>query len=107
MDRLVYGAGCRQQEDRLDDGPRVRAVRRVVPELDFDGGVLRVGPGDAFRADDDAHRAAFEADPALGAEVVHLRDAAADMRDFAQAVKDNPTLLLLSSDRSSDKRIGR
>lgn len=37
----------------------------------------------------------------------HLRDAAADMRDFAQAVKDNPTLLLLSSDRSSDKRIGR
>ena len=37
----------------------------------------------------------------------HLRDAAADMRDFAQSIKDNPTLLLLSSDRSSDKRIGR
>ena len=37
----------------------------------------------------------------------HLRDAAADMRDFAQSIKDNPTLLLLSTDRSSDKRIGR
>jgi phospholipid/cholesterol/gamma-HCH transport system substrate-binding protein len=37
----------------------------------------------------------------------HLRDAAADMADFSQAVKENPTLLMFSSDRSSDGRIGK
>ncbi len=37
----------------------------------------------------------------------HLRDAAADMADFSLAVKENPTLLMFSSDRSSDRRIGK
>lgn len=37
----------------------------------------------------------------------HLRDASADMADFSLAVKENPTLLMFSSDRSSDRRIGK
>lgn len=37
----------------------------------------------------------------------HLRDAAADLRDFSQAVKDNPTLLMFSADHASDRRIGK
>lgn len=37
----------------------------------------------------------------------HLRDAAADLADFSQTVKDNPTLLMFSGDRSSDRRIGK
>jgi len=37
----------------------------------------------------------------------HLRDAAADLRDFAQAVKDNPTLLMFTSEQGSDRRIGK
>lgn len=37
----------------------------------------------------------------------HLRDASADMRDFAQAIKENPTLLMFSVDHASDRRIGK
>lgn len=36
-----------------------------------------------------------------------LRDASADLRDFAQAIKDNPMLLMFSGDATSDKRIGK
>ncbi len=36
-----------------------------------------------------------------------LRDASADLRDFAQAIKDNPMLLMFSGDEKSDKRIGK
>ena len=37
----------------------------------------------------------------------HLRDASADFSDFAQAVKENPTLLMFSADKQSDRRIGK
>ncbi len=37
----------------------------------------------------------------------HLRDAAADLRDFAQAVKDNPTTLMFTSEQGSDRKIGK
>ena len=37
----------------------------------------------------------------------HLRDASADLGDFAQAVKENPTLLMFSGDKQSDRRIGK
>lgn len=37
----------------------------------------------------------------------HLRDASADLSDFSQAVKENPTLLMFSSDKQSDRRIGK
>ncbi|MBI3180033.1 MAG: MCE family protein [Deltaproteobacteria bacterium] len=37
----------------------------------------------------------------------HLREAAADMRDFSQAVKDNPTLLMFSGEHANDGRIGK
>ncbi len=37
----------------------------------------------------------------------HLRDAAADLRDFSQAVKDNPTLLMFSGETANDGRIGK
>lgn len=37
----------------------------------------------------------------------HLRDASADVADFSQAIKENPTLLMFSGDRSSDARIGK
>ena len=36
-----------------------------------------------------------------------LRDASADLRDFSQAIKDNPMLLMFSGDDKSDKRIGK
>jgi hypothetical protein len=74
---MVDRAGGAQQHSGLDDRPGVGAVGRVVAELDFDGGVLGVGPGDALGADDDAHRAALESDPPLGAEVVDLGHASA------------------------------
>ena len=37
----------------------------------------------------------------------HLRDASADLSDFSQAVKENPTLLMFSADKQSDRRIGK
>ncbi len=37
----------------------------------------------------------------------HLRDASADLSDFSQAVKENPTLLMFSGDKQSDRRIGK
>ena len=37
----------------------------------------------------------------------HLRDASADLSDFSQAVKENPTLLMFNTDRQSDRRIGK
>ena len=74
---MVGGAGGSQQDDRLDDRPSEGAVGRVVAELHAHGRVVRVGPRDALGAQDDAQRAAFEADPALGVQVVDLRHAAA------------------------------
>ncbi len=37
----------------------------------------------------------------------HLRDASADLGDFSQAIKENPTLLMFSGDKQSDRRIGK
>lgn len=37
----------------------------------------------------------------------HLRDASADLSDFSQAIKENPTLLMFSADKQSDRRIGK
>jgi phospholipid/cholesterol/gamma-HCH transport system substrate-binding protein len=37
----------------------------------------------------------------------HLRDASADLSDFAQAVKENPTLLMFNADNRSDRKIGK
>ena len=37
----------------------------------------------------------------------HLRDASADLSDFSQAIKENPTLLMFSGSGASDRRIGK
>lgn len=37
----------------------------------------------------------------------HLRDASADLSDFSQAIKENPTLLMFSADHQSDSKIGK
>jgi phospholipid/cholesterol/gamma-HCH transport system substrate-binding protein len=37
----------------------------------------------------------------------HVRDSTADLADFSQAIKDNPSLLMFSAEHASDRTIGR
>lgn len=90
---------------------------KVVTELDAVAVELRktVGPkGEAVQTlakvdklVDGLNMVVLRSQSDIDVTLRHLRDAAADMADFSQAVKENPTLLMFSSDRSSDGKIGK
>lgn len=91
--------------DRLlvDLGGATAELRRAVaPGSEVDKTVVKVA-----RLVDALHLVVLRSQNDIDVTLRHLRDASADVADFSQAIKENPTLLMFSGDRSSDARIGK
>lgn len=91
--------------DRLlvDLGGATAEMRRAVaPGSEVDKTVVKVA-----RLVDALHLVVMRSQGDLDVTLRHLRNASADVADFSQAIKENPTLLMFSGDRSSDARIGK
>lgn len=83
-------------------GTTAELRRAVAPGSEVDQAVVKVA-----RLVDALHVVVLRSQGDIDVTLRHLREASADVADFSQAIKENPTLLMFSGDRSSDARIGK
>lgn len=99
------GAGVMARTDRVlaDVGAVTHEMRRALaPRGEVAGTLAKV-----TALVDGLSMVVLRSQGDLDVTMRHVRNAAADMADFSQAIKDNPTLLMFGADAASDKRIGK